>query len=268
MFCLIVFRRVWCFCVSRCVARLMRPGPRSDWPRPTKLVSNWYVCTRYGFHPGTPTQVKNHTCIQEINSLQNQNDGSSSDDKSSANRFLSKLRPINRLLLVSLIRSGKVNSSVSQVALRKARRCPYRGRSASSPYPYHSSRSPSASPTPSFVPPTGFSLWICFVAVRSSHLCRRSLWKKRRSVRVVGGQRVSLTFILPFFSFSVCFSYSHSFFSLFFHRWMQVSVCDVCWCSVCNVCGCRNVCGCCMLSVDAVCDVYGCCVDALCLWCL
>ena len=64
------------------------------------------------------------------------------------------------------------------------------------PYPYPSSRSPSASPTPSFVPPTGFSLWICFVAVRSSHLCRRSLWKKRRSVRVVGGQRVILTFTL------------------------------------------------------------------------
>ena len=58
MFCLIVFRRVWCFCVSRCVARLMRPGPRSDWPRPTKLVSNWHVCTRYGFHPGTQTQVQ------------------------------------------------------------------------------------------------------------------------------------------------------------------------------------------------------------------
>ena len=59
---------------------------------------------------------------------------------------------------MNLIRSGKVNSSVSQVALRKARRCPYRGRSASSPYPYHSSRSPSASPTPSFVPPTGVLL--------------------------------------------------------------------------------------------------------------
>ena len=142
------------------------------------------------------SRISFQNIIQETNSLQNQNDGSSSDDKSSANRFLSKLRPISRFLLVNLIRSGKVNSSVSQVALRKARRCPYRGRSVSSPYPYHSSRSPSASPTPSFVPPTGFSLWICFVAVRSSHLCRRSLWKKRRSVRVVGGQRLILTFTL------------------------------------------------------------------------
>ena len=39
MFWLIGFRRVWCFCVSRWVARLMRPGPRPDWSRPKQIVS-------------------------------------------------------------------------------------------------------------------------------------------------------------------------------------------------------------------------------------
>ena len=45
---------------------------------------------------------------------------------------------------MNLFRSGKVKSSVSQVALKKAKKCPCRGRSASYPHPYPSSRSPSA----------------------------------------------------------------------------------------------------------------------------
>ena len=111
---------------------------------------------------------------------------------------------------MNLIRIGKVNSSVSQVALRKARRCPYRGRSASSPYPYPSSRSPSASPTPTRSFPCSFTGECEYLSVMS--------------VDALSVMSVDVVMSVD----AVCYLWMLSVMSMD-AVWMR-SVCDVCGC--------------------------------------
>ena len=197
---------------------------------------------------------------------------------------------------MNLIRSGKVNSSVSQVALRKARRCPYRGRSVSSPYPYHSSRSPSASPTPSFVPPTGVLLVNSFRSGKVKSSVSQVALKKAKKCPCRGrsasyphlypSSRSPSASPTPTRSFPCSFTGECEYLSVMSvdalsvmsvdvvmsvdavcNLWMlSVMSMDAVWMRfVCNIC----VCGCAlsMMSVDALClMLYVISVDALCLW--
>ena len=116
---------------------------------------------------------------------------------------------------MNLFRSGKVKSSVSQVALKKAKKCPCRGRSASYHHLYPSSRSPSASPTPTRSFPCSFTGECEYLSVMS--------------VDTLSVMSVDVVMSVD----AVCY------------LWMRC-VCNICnVCNVCNVCGCF-ICGCCM----------------------
>ena len=122
----------------------------------------------------------------------------------------SKLRSANRFLLVNLFRSGKVKSSVSQVALKKAKKCPCRGRSASYPHIYPSSRSPSASPTPTRSFPCSFTGECKYLSVMS--------------VDALSVMSVDVVMSVD----AVCYLWMLSVMSMD-AVWMR-SVCDVCGC--------------------------------------